>query len=120
MNYEARKIRLTCRENIVREWAMFMLAHLDEVSLALRQEGVRHEMWFMGTDDASLFVIGVMDVDDKAASVAVTEKSHLSVDIAHRQFKAHWDRSSIENLKVERFHAPTFPDCELLFEAHAS
>ncbi|ESZ11016.1 DUF6176 family protein [Mesorhizobium sp. M0923] len=120
MNYEAKKIRLTCGENIVRKWAAFMLAHLDEVSSALRQEGVRHEMWFMGVDGTSLFIIGVMDVDDKAASVAVSEKSHLSVDNVHRQFKAHWDRSTIEDLKVDPLHAPTFGDCELLFEARAS
>lgn len=117
MNYEARKIRLTCGEYTVRDWAAFMLCRLDEVAFALRQEGVRHEMWFLGADDKSLFVIGVMDVDDKAGSVAVSETSHLSVDIAHRQFKTHWDRSSIEDLKIEPRHAPIFDHCELLFEA---
>lgn len=97
-----------------------MLAHLDEVSLALRQEGVRHEMWFLGTDDISPFLIGVMDVDDKPASVVISEMSSLSVDAVHRQFKIHWDRLSIEDLTIERLRAPTFDGCELLFEAYAS
>ncbi|WP_152027249.1 DUF6176 family protein [Brucella pituitosa] len=120
MNYEAKKIRLTCGEKAVREWASFMLAHLNEVSSALQQEGVRHELWYIGSDDVSLFIIGVMDVDDKAASVAVSQKSQLSVDAIHRQFKVHWDRSSIEELKIERLRVPSFEGCELLFEARAN
>jgi hypothetical protein len=77
-------------------------------------------MWFMGADDTSLFVIGVMDVDDKAVSVADSEKSYLSVNAVHRQFKAHWDRSRIEYLKIDPLHTPDFDDCDLLFEASAS
>ncbi|MCO5132653.1 MAG: DUF6176 family protein [Xanthobacteraceae bacterium] len=119
MNYQAKRIRLTCNETTVRDWAAFMLAHLDEMSVALRQEGVRHEMWFMGADEISLYVIGVMDVDDKAASVAASEKSELSVDAVHRRFKAHWDRTRVEDIKVESRHPPTFDGCELLFEARA-
>jgi hypothetical protein len=86
MNYRATKVRLTCDERTVREWTSYMLDHLDEVSLALRNEGVRHEMWFMGRD-SSLFVIGVMDVDDIAASRAAAAKSELSVDEVHKRFK---------------------------------
>jgi len=120
MNYKAKKIRLTCAEETVREWASFMLAHLNEVSSALQQEGVGHELWYIGDDDVSLFIIGVMDVDDKADSVAVSKKSQLSVDVIHRQFKVHWDRSSIEELRIERLHVPRFEGCELLFEARAN
>ena len=119
MNYQARRIRLTCGETTVRNWAAFMLAHRDEVSTALRQEGVRHEMWFMGADEISLYVIGVMDVDDQADSVAASERSELSVDAVHRQFKTHWDRSSLEDLRIERSIPPSFDDCEMLFEARA-
>lgn len=63
MNYRATKIGLTCGEPIVRAWASYMMEHLDEVVTALRNENVRHEMWLMGRD-TSLYVIGVMDVDD--------------------------------------------------------
>jgi Family of unknown function (DUF6176) len=88
MNYRATKIRVTCDEEVVREWASHMLAHIDEVSLALRNEGARHEMWFMGKD-SSLFIIGVMDVESLAASQAIAAKSQLSVDEIHRRFKDH-------------------------------
>ncbi|WP_366511795.1 hypothetical protein, partial [Mesorhizobium sp.] len=78
-----------------------MRDHRDEVSLALCNEGVRHEMWFLRRD-SSLFVIGVMDVDDIAASRAVTVKSQLSVDEVHRRFKRCWDPRSIET--IDRAH----------------
>ncbi|GLS35047.1 hypothetical protein GCM10010869_06350 [Mesorhizobium tianshanense] len=107
---------MTCDEKTVREWTSYMRDHGDEVSLALRNEGVRHEMWFMG-HDSSLFVIGVMDVDDIAASRAVAAKSELSVDEVHRRFKRSWDARSIEALCIDRASAPHFKECELLFEA---
>jgi hypothetical protein len=83
MNYQATKIRLTCDEGTVRAWSAYMLDHIDEVSLALRNESVRHEMWFMGRDP-SLFVIGIMDVDDAAASQAIAARSWLGVDEVHK------------------------------------
>ncbi len=48
MTYRAKKIRLFCTIEVVEQWAAFMRAHLEEVEAALRQEGVRHEMWFSG------------------------------------------------------------------------
>lgn len=35
-----------------------MLDHLDDVSISLRNEGVRHEMWFMGRDIHHYFSLG--------------------------------------------------------------
>ncbi|PSJ61559.1 DUF6176 family protein [Pseudaminobacter soli (ex Li et al. 2025)] len=116
MNYRATKIRVTCDEEVVREWASYMLAHIDEVSLALRNEGVRHEMWFMSRD-SSLFIIGVMDVESLAASKAIAANSRLSVDERHRRFKDFWDRSSFETLPIDPAKAPSFEACELLLEA---
>ena len=116
MSYLARKIYLTCGEPVVREWAAFMHAHRAEVVQALVQEGVRHEAWYTGRDDGGLYVIGVMDVDDHEASSAVSQKSTLSVDQVHRQFKAHWNRSRILELPVLSEDAPTFEDCELLLD----
>ena len=118
MNYRATKIRVICDEETVREWAAYMRAHIDEASMALRNEGVRHEMWFMGRDP-SLFVIGVMDVDDVAASRQVAVKSRLSVDEVHRGFKAFWDKDSLQTLAVDRTEVPRFEDCELLFEVRS-
>jgi hypothetical protein len=118
MNYRATKIRLTCDERTVREWASYMLDNNDEVVLALRNEGVRHEMWFMGRD-SSLFVIGVMDVDDAAASRAVAAKSRLNVDEVHRRFKRHWERGGLETLSIDPACIPSFGGCELLFEARS-
>ncbi|SIR14923.1 hypothetical protein SAMN05880582_10725 [Rhizobium sp. RU20A] len=117
MNYRAKKIRLLCTIEIVEQWAAFMRAHLPEVEAALRQEGVHHEMWFSGTDDRGLFVIGVMDVDDQPASAAVSAQSQLSVDAVHRQFKSHWDRSSIQDIAMSPQETPHFEGCVLLFEA---
>lgn len=116
MKYRATKIPILCDEKVVRQWADYMCDHLDEVSISLRNEGVRHEMWFMGKG-SSLFLIGVMDVDDIAASRAVAAQSGLSVDDVHRRFKAHWDKRSIETLSIEPSGTPNFPECELLFEA---
>ena len=116
MNYSARKIYLTCDEEGVREWAAYMQGHIAEVFAALVQEGVWHEAWYAGRDDGGLYVIGVMDVDDHQASSAVSQKSSLSVDQVHRQFKAHWDRSRILDLPVSPDNAPTFGDCELLLD----
>jgi hypothetical protein len=118
MNYQATKIRLTCNERTIREWSAYMLDHIDEVSLALCNEGVRHEMWFMGRD-TSLFLIGVMDVDDAAASRAIAARSQLGVDEAHRRFKRHWDKRSLQKLSIDRGRIPAFDDCELLFEARS-
>ncbi|WP_353645094.1 DUF6176 family protein [Mesorhizobium sp. WSM2239] len=116
MNYLATKIRVTCDEVTVWAWAAYMTEHLDEVSLALRNESVRHEMWFMGRD-WSLFVLGVMDVDDHPGSQAVSAKSELSVDEVHKNFKAFW--SSAERLSIDPAKSPRFEDCEFLFEAYA-
>ncbi len=118
MNYRAMKIGLTCDEPIVRAWASFMKQHLDEVSAALRNENVRHEMWFMGRD-AALYVIGVMDVDDHHASQRVSAKSCLQVDTVHREFKKFWDRDRAELLPINPAEPPHFNDCELLFEARS-
>ncbi len=118
MNYRATKIRLTCDEPIVRAWASFMEEHLDEVSAALRNENVRHEMWFLGRD-ASLYVIGVMDVDDHRASQKVAAASSLKVDEVHRDFKKFWDRGSVLRLPINPATAPYFEECELLFEARS-
>lgn len=96
MNYRATKIRLTCDERTVREWASYMLDHLDEVSVALHNEGVRHDI---------------------AASRAAAAKSELSIDVAHRRFKRHWDRKSMETLRIDPTAIPHFEGCELLFEA---
>jgi Family of unknown function (DUF6176) len=116
MNYRATKIRVTCDEEAVREWSSYMLTHIHEVSLALRNEGVGHEMWFMGRD-SSPFIIGVMDVENLTASRAIAAGSRLSVDETHRRFKDHWDRASFETLGIDPARAPHFEDCELLFEA---
>jgi hypothetical protein len=118
MNYLATKIRVTCDETTVRAWAAYMIEHLEEVSAALRNENVRHEMWFMGRD-CSLFIVGVMDVDDHAASQAVAAKSGLSVDEVHKNFKAHWDKDSAERLSIDPARIPRLDDCEFLFEAYA-
>jgi hypothetical protein len=114
MNYSARKIYLTCNETVVREWAVYMQDHIAEVGQALAQEQVRHEAWYAGTDDGGLYVIGVMDVDDHDVSSAVSQKSSLSVDQVHRQFKTHWDRARVTDLPVSRAYEPTFEGCELL------
>lgn len=118
MSYQATKIRLTCDELIVRAWASFMKEHLDEVSAALRSENVRHEMWFLGRD-TSLYVIGVMDVDDHRASQKIAAYSRLKVDEVHREFKKFWDRGSVLRLSINPATAPDFEECELLFEAHS-
>lgn len=93
-----------------------MRQHLDEVASALRDEGVRHEKWLLGKDDA-LFVIGVMDVDDVTNAKAVSQRSGFGVDEVHKSFKAHWDRERAQRLAIETTEEPTFPECELLFEA---
>lgn len=110
------KIGLTCDESIVRAWAGFMKQHIDEVSAALRNENVRHEMWFMGKD-ADLYIIGVMDVEDHRASQQVAAKSSLDVDAVHREFKKFWDKEKAELLPINSAEPPNFDDCELLFEA---
>ena len=117
MNYSARKIYLTCDEHPLNEWAAFMRAHLDQVAESLRDEKVRHEMWFSGRDEGGLFVIGVMDVDDHQASNTVTTASTLEVDQVHRAFKKHWDRARAQDLDIAKTHAPIFEHCALLFEA---
>jgi len=116
VNYSAKKIYLNCDEHIVRDWADFMRHHQDEIVRSLTQENVRHEMWFMGRDDA-LYVIGVMDVDDLAASSKIAVQSALEVDKVHRAFKAHWNRDHIETLTIDPSRAPNFANSELLFEA---
>lgn len=118
MNYRATKIGLTCDEPVVRAWASFMTEHLGEVSAALRNENVRHEMWFMGRD-TSLYIIGVMDVDDHQASQEVAAKSSLEVDAVHRDFKKFWDRGNVVRLHISPDTPPDFDNCELLFEAHS-
>lgn len=118
MNYRATKIGLTCDEPTVRAWANYMVEHLEEISVALRNENVRHEMWFMGRD-ASLYIIGVMDVDDHHASQEAAAISNLEVDAVHRNFKAFWDRGRIEVLSINPAVIPQFDECELLFEARS-
>lgn len=115
-NYHATKIPLLCNEDTVRQWAGYMLQHLDEVASALRVEGVRHEMWLLGKDDA-LFVIGVMDVDEVTNAAVVPQKSRFGVDEVHKRFKAHWDSERAHRLAIDTTEEPTFPECELLFEA---
>lgn len=112
------KIGLTCDEPRVRAWASFMKQHLDEVSEALRNENVRHEMWFMGRD-AALYVIGVMDVDDHSGSQHVSAKSNLQVDAVHREFKKFWDKERVELVPIDPARPPQFKDCDLLFEAYS-
>jgi len=119
MNYSAKKIYLTCHEQEVREWEAYMQAHMDEVVQSLSQEGVRHEAWYMGKDDGGLYVIGVMDVDDQAASSAIAQSSSLSIDKIHRQFKTHWNRSKITNLCIAPECPPTFEGCEILLDARS-
>ncbi len=119
MNYSAKKIFLTCDEKPVRDWAAYMQAHTDEVIQSLSQEQVRHEVWYLGNQDGSLYLIGVLDVDDHALSSAIAQKSLLSVDKVHQQFKAHWDRASIVDLGVAPDRPPAFPGCELLLEARS-
>jgi len=120
MRYQATKIPVRCSRQTVQAWANYMITHADEVTSALRQEGVRHELWFLGQDDASLYVIGVMDVDDKAASVAISNRSTLSVDRVHRRFKKTWDRTAAQRVPADPLTVPEFPDCVLLFEAWAN
>ena len=117
MSYTARKIYLTCDESVVHDWAAYMRAHLDEVVRSLRQEQVRHEMWFQGRDHHGLFLIGVMDVDDHAKSAAVAAASTLGVDLVHRQFRQHWDRARTQDLDIAPEASPVFANCTLLFEA---
>lgn len=119
MNYAAKKIYVNCDEQVVRAWAAYLQANRHEVVHALRQEHVRHEMWFLGQDEKGLHVIGVMDVDDAAASSAISQKSDLSVDRVHRAFKAHWDRNRVEDLSIDRAVAPKFEHCEVLIDVQA-
>jgi hypothetical protein len=116
-NYSARKIYLTCDEVVVREWAAYLTGHADEVSQSLAQERVRHELWFMGRDADGLFLIGVMDVDDREASSKAAQASILSVDAVHRAFKQHWDRARSHDLPIDPSRAPGFPGCETLIDA---
>lgn len=120
MNYQAKKIFLTCSENTVREWAAFMNRHKNEVAQSLLQEGVRHEMWLMGRNQNQLYIIGVMDVDDRTASSKIAKQSMLSVDKVHREFKTHWDRSKMEDLKIDPLRPPNFAECELLIDVRQS
>jgi hypothetical protein len=119
MNYSARKIYLTCDEEPLLAWAAFMRGHLEEVVQSLRQERVRHEMWFSGRDQDGLFVIGVMDVDDHQTSAAVANASALEVDRVHREFKKHWDRARTCDLKIAPEEPPMFAGSTLLFEARS-
>lgn len=117
MNYTAKKIYLTCSEAIVREWAEYMTRHADEVRQALRQESVRHEMWLLGREATSLYLIGIMDVGDPVGAHRATQQSTLSVDRVHKQFKAHWDPKRISDVPIDRNAAPTFPGLEVLWDA---
>lgn len=56
------------------------------------------------------------DVDDMAASRAAAAKSELSIDVVHRRFKRHWDRKSMETLRIDPAAIPHLEGCELLFE----
>ena len=76
MNYRATKVPPVCGEGVVREWASYMIDHIDEASLALRNEGVRHEVWFLGRG-SRLSVLGVMEVDDLAHSRPVPENGPI-------------------------------------------
>ncbi|MCF6112190.1 hypothetical protein [Mesorhizobium muleiense] len=67
--------------------------------------------------DSTLFVIGVRDVDDIAASRAAAAKSELSINVAHRRFKRHWDRKRMGTPRIDPTAIPHFEGCELLFEA---
>ena len=117
MNYSAHKIYLTCNEGPLAAWAAFMRGHIEEVSESLRQERVRHEMWFSGQDQGGLFIIGVMDVDDHQASAAAANVLVLEVDRVHREFKKHWDRARTHKLDIAPRQAPVFDGYALLFEA---
>lgn len=114
MNYMARKIRLSCDFDKVKEWAEFMQAHAEEVIQSLRQENVAHEMCFYGEDEEGNYIIGVMDCDDLKKSSEVANQSQLSVDIAHRQFKEFW--SNVETLAVDTKQTLTFPGTICMFD----
>ena len=117
MPYSAAKIFVTCDEAEVRNWAAFMTANLDEVRQSLRNEGAQHELWFMGKEAGSIYLIGVMNVADEEKSAAVAASSTLSVDEVHRKFKKHWDRDRSAKLEIDPSAAPSFGELELLFEA---
>lgn len=117
MGYGAKKIYLTCDRTVVRGWSDYMTTHADEVSQSLAQEGVRHELWYLGEDAGGLFVIGVMDVDDAAAAARVAGSSTLSVDAVHREFKRSWDRTRVEELPIDPTREPSFAEHELLIDA---
>ncbi|HVJ55559.1 MAG TPA: DUF6176 family protein [Aliidongia sp.] len=114
MNYSARKTYVTCDRPTIDRWSDYLNGHLDEGRLSLSQEGVRHELWWVGQDDGGLFLIGAMDLDDYEKALAVFRASTLSVDQVHREFMKHWGpRVEIE---IDRAAAPRFPDCELLID----
>lgn len=118
MAYRAVKIPLSCNLATVHRWADYMRAHMDEVAASLRQEGVRHEAWYLGTEQP-LFVIGVMDVADMAKASQAAETSSLSVDQAHRDFKRHWIRAGITPVTYQPDADDPFPGYTLLFEARS-
>lgn len=120
MKYAAKKIYLTCGNDVLARWVEFMRENIQEVALSLADENVRHEMWFSGRDSDGLFIIGVMDVDDASRSAKIANASTLAVDNVHREFKKHWDRSRISDLDVSPHGAPTFEGCDLLFEARSA
>ena len=70
MSYRAVKIPLSCDEMRVRRWSDYMLMHMHEVLEALRQEGVRHEAWYLCRGEP-LCVIGIMDLVDDYLSRSV-------------------------------------------------
>lgn len=116
MTYRAVKIPLSCDLATVHCWSDYMRAHMDEVAASLRQEGVRHEAWYLGTEQP-LYVIGVMDVADMAKASAAAGASSLSVDQVHRDFKRHWVRADITPVTYQPDTDDPFPGCVLLFEA---
>ena len=117
MPYSAAKIFVTCDEAEVRKWADFMVANLSEVKQSLLNEGARHEIWYMGEEEGSIYLVGVMDVEDEAASAAVAAGSELAVDEVHRNFKQHWDRDRSSKLEIDPLVEPSFRELDLLFEA---
>lgn len=116
MSYRAVKIPLSCDEMRVRRWSDYMLMHMHEVFEALRQEGVRHEAWYLCRGEP-LCVIGIMDVVDASLSRSVASNSTLSVDQVHRDFKRHWVRSGITMVPLDPANNQPVAACELHFEA---
>ncbi len=114
MRYRARKIYVSCDRAAIARWADYLNGHREESKQSLAQEGVRHEVWWLGQDADGLFLVAALDVEDPEKARAIFEASTLSVDRVHRDFMKHWDRRI--DLDIEGSSVPAFPDCELLID----